>query len=83
MQQFPLSFEFNENFLCTIAYHHVSMRFRTFLLDSEHERHEAGWMSEDDGKKTGKSFWDYIEEQNIKNPAFYNFLYAMGHQKVN
>ncbi|XP_031559820.1 myotubularin-related protein 13-like [Actinia tenebrosa] len=82
MRQFPLSFEFNENFLCTIAYHHVSMRFRTFLLDSEHERYEAGWMTEDDGKKTGKSLWDYIDEQNQKSPAFHNFLYALGHQKV-
>ncbi|CAN8027521.1 unnamed protein product, partial [Ixodes persulcatus] len=44
LRQFPMSFEFNELFLRFLAYHHVSCRFRTFLLDSECERAEWGWL---------------------------------------
>ena len=47
MNQFPLSFEFNHHFLKFLAYHYVSCRFRTFLLDSEGERAELGWLQED------------------------------------
>ncbi|XP_069951070.1 myotubularin-related protein 13 isoform X4 [Cherax quadricarinatus] len=47
-RQFPLSFEFNEYYLCFLAYHYVSARFRTFLSDSELERAELGIMVEED-----------------------------------
>lgn len=82
MLQFPLSFEFNDHFLSTIAYHHVSMRFRTFLLDSEHERMESGWMVEEDGKPRGKSLWDYMDFQKSRSPLYNNFLYSPGQHKV-
>ncbi|XP_054159032.1 myotubularin-related protein 13-like [Oppia nitens] len=45
--QFPISFEFNQHYLKFLAYHYVSCRFRTFLLDCESERTDVGWISED------------------------------------
>ncbi|KAI5636911.1 DENN (AEX-3) domain-containing protein [Phthorimaea operculella] len=47
-KQFPLAFEFNEYYLRFIAYHTVSCRFRTFLLDSEAQRAELGIAAADD-----------------------------------
>ncbi|XP_074605890.1 myotubularin-related protein 13-like [Acropora palmata] len=82
MLQFPLSFEFNDHFLSSIAYHHVSMRFRTFLLDSEHDRYESGWMTEEDCKPRGKSLWDYLDLHKNRSPLYYNFQYSPDSLKV-
>ncbi|KAI0213842.1 Myotubularin-related protein 13 [Lamellibrachia satsuma] len=90
-RQFPQAFEYNEYFLKFLAYHYVSNRFRTFMLDNESERMEAGWLLEDgqrgqDSQNTdsylyvrphvsGLSVWDYIEKYQKKSPIFYNFHY--------
>ena len=61
------------------------MRFRTFLLDSEHERQQMGWFSDDedsdkkDSKSRGKSLWDYVDELHRKGSIFYNFKYSYQH----
>lgn len=40
LRQFPHSFEFNDFYLRTMAYHYTSMRFITFCYNSEKERGE-------------------------------------------
>jgi len=89
--QFPLSFEFNEYYLKFLAYHHVSNRFRTFMMDSEFSRMEAGWLLEEgrsvvdrdnDSSSSshripaGMSVWEYIDNHQKKSPVFYNFRFS-------
>jgi hypothetical protein len=42
-----MSFEFNQHYLKFLAYHHVSNRFRSFMMDNESRRVDAGWMLEE------------------------------------
>lgn len=47
-KQFPMAFEFNDDYLRFLAYHSVSCRFRTFLFDCELERVECGVAAVED-----------------------------------
>ncbi|KAK3087957.1 hypothetical protein FSP39_012815 [Pinctada imbricata] len=58
-QQFPCSFEFNEEFLILIFEHAYSSQFGTFLCNSEKERKEYGLS-----KKT-VSLWTYLARPEI------------------
>ncbi|XP_064634624.1 myotubularin-related protein 13-like isoform X5 [Lineus longissimus] len=90
--QFPLSFEFNQFFLKFLAYHYVSNRFRTFMLDNEYERMEAGWLFHKDDKPDGlesattkvlgMSIWDYIDKYHKKSPVFSNFMFSPQDQEM-
>ncbi|XP_072258077.1 myotubularin-related protein 5 isoform X6 [Pyxicephalus adspersus] len=78
--QFPSEFEFSQYFLKFLAYHYVSNRFRTFLLDSDCERIEKGILYEEKGDRRGpqicRSIWDYMERLNKKHPVFYNYMFS-------
>ncbi|KAJ8373467.1 hypothetical protein SKAU_G00040470 [Synaphobranchus kaupii] len=78
--QFPMEFEFSQYYLKFLAYHYMSNRFRTFLLDSDYERIELGVMYEEKGERKNqqvfKSVWDYIDRLNKKTPVFFNYMFA-------
>uniref|UniRef100_A0AAQ5Y7G7 SET binding factor 1 n=1 Tax=Amphiprion ocellaris TaxID=80972 RepID=A0AAQ5Y7G7_AMPOC len=78
--QFPMEFEFSQYYLKFLAYHYVSNRFRTFLLDSDYERIELGVLYEEKGERKSpqvcKSVWDYIDRLNKKTPIFYNYMFS-------
>ncbi|XP_042367468.1 myotubularin-related protein 5 isoform X4 [Plectropomus leopardus] len=78
--QFPMEFEFSQYYLKFLAYHYVSNRFRTFLLDSDYERIELGVLYEEKGERRSpqvcKSVWDYIDRLNKKTPVFYNYMFS-------
>lgn len=59
--QFPLAFEFNDYYLRFLAYHSVSCRFRTFLLDCEQERVECGIMDAEDKRGSLTSYHKSVD----------------------
>lgn len=67
--QFPTAFEFNEDFLITIADHLYSCRFGTFLCNSEKER-----MQQQIKEKT-ISLWSFI---NTHKDSYLNVHYSTG-----
>ncbi|XP_017349515.1 myotubularin-related protein 5 isoform X2 [Ictalurus punctatus] len=84
--QFPMEFEFSQYYLKFLAYHYVSNRFRTFLLDSDYERIELGVLYEEKGERKNpqvcKSVWDYIDRLHKKTPVFYNYMFSPEEDEV-
>ncbi|KAJ8006976.1 hypothetical protein DPEC_G00112780 [Dallia pectoralis] len=84
--QFPMEFEFSQYYLKFLAYHYVSNRFRTFLLDSDYERIELGVLYEEKGEgrntQVCKSVWDYIDRLNKKTPVFFNYMFSPEDEEV-
>jgi hypothetical protein len=91
LSQNPVAFEFNEFYLEFLAYHYVSNRFKTFLLDSELERLKFGILSELNKKQDNSSsfsyslansissnttcIWQYILKVHYNSAKFFNFNY--------
>lgn len=74
MNQYQLSFEFNQYYLKFIAYHYISCRFRTFLLDSEAERADYGWIYEDLRKNEDDLDFMNSNNNNSRSPEHNNHL---------
>uniref|UniRef100_A0A1I8HMA5 UDENN domain-containing protein n=1 Tax=Macrostomum lignano TaxID=282301 RepID=A0A1I8HMA5_9PLAT len=78
LQQFPLSFEFNQYFLATVAYHSVSCRFRNFLGNCEADRlaWASGTAAAADAEDDDDDFWQFVGEQNSQAAHFFNLTFS-------
>jgi myotubularin-related protein 5/13 len=76
MSQFPNAFEFNEFYLEFLAYHSVSNRFRTFLLDSEFERTHFGLMNSSFGQKAINSSSPLHTNVSVNSFFMFFFMYV-------
>jgi len=65
-EQFPTAFEFNESFLCEVAYHSFSAKFGTFLCNCERQRASVNLRT------NTVSLWSYTNSQieKFKNVLF-------------
>lgn len=75
MQQFPFSFEFNENFLLLLMDHSYGSEFGTFLGNSPKEREEHALA------KRTTSLWSYINKPDILQ-KYINPLYTPVDQAI-
>ncbi|KAL6075474.1 Carrier protein, mitochondrial [Balamuthia mandrillaris] len=73
MQQFPYSFEFNEQLLVTLADEVYNCRFGTFLYNSEKER-----LKDNDTPRQTVSVWTwiYVHKQSFLNPFYVKNLHS-------